>query len=80
MYFDCIVISTTFLPFYCVIGHAVMVERAKHLNSQNSIEQEEKQQKDGHTPNLLTRPPMERERERENGNFSKAGELTKEKG
>lgn len=44
---------TSFLPFQCVISNTVMVERSKHLNTQNSIEQEKKQQEDGHTPDLL---------------------------
>lgn len=35
-----------------------MVECSKHLNPQNSIEQEEKQQEDGDTPDLFSWSPV----------------------
>lgn len=34
-----------------------MVERSKHLNPQNSIEQEKKKQENGDTPDLFSRSP-----------------------
>lgn len=33
------------------------IEGAKHLNPQDSIQEQEKQQKYGHTPDLFPRPP-----------------------
>lgn len=41
------------LPFLCIIGDTVMVECTKHLNSQNSIEEEKEEQKYSHTPDLF---------------------------
>ncbi len=45
------------LPFLRFIGDAVMIEGSKHLNPQDSIQEQEEEQKYGHTPNLLPRPP-----------------------
>lgn len=51
-----------FLPFLCFISNTVMVERSKHLNPQNSIEQEKKQQEDGDTPDLFPGSPAKQKR------------------
>lgn len=52
-----------FLPFLCFISNTVMVERSKHLNPQNSIEQEKKQQEDGDTPDLFPGSPAKQKSE-----------------
>lgn len=52
-----------FLLFLCVVSNAVMVERSKHLNTQNSIEQEEKQQEDGYAPDLFPGSPAKQKRD-----------------
>lgn len=57
-----------FLPFLCFIGDTVMVKRSKHLNSQNSIEEEKKQQEDGDTPDLFSRSPTNAEKEKAHKN------------
>lgn len=54
---------TSVLPFACVIGNTMKVECPKHLNAQNSIQQEEKQQKDRDAPNLFPRSPTKRKEE-----------------
>lgn len=52
-----------FLPFLCIISNTVMVERSKHLNTQNSIKQEKEQQEDRHTPDLFPRSPAKKKSE-----------------
>lgn len=52
-----------FLPFLCFISNTVMVERSKHLNPQNSIEQEKKEQEDGDTPDLFPGSPAKQKSE-----------------
>lgn len=42
----------------------MIIERAEHLNPQDSIKQQEKKQKYGHTPNLLSRSPVKEKEER----------------
>lgn len=39
-----------------------MVECSEHLDTQNSIKQEEKQQEDGDTPDLFSRSPVKQKR------------------
>ena len=46
-------------PFLRVVGDAVVVERSKHLYAQNSVEEEEEEQEDGHTPDLFPRAPWD---------------------
>lgn len=54
-------ICTLFSPSLCFVCNTVMVERPEHLNSQNSIEQEEKQQEDGDAPDLFPGSPAKAE-------------------
>lgn len=37
-----------------------MVERPKHLNAQNSVQKQKKQQEDGHTPDLFSGSPAKK--------------------
>lgn len=39
------------------------VKRAEHLNPQDSIEEQEEEQKYGHTPDLLSRSPLKEKEE-----------------
>lgn len=50
-----------YLLFLRLVGDTMVIEGAKHLNSQDSIKKQEKEQKYGHTPDLLSRSPITEE-------------------
>lgn len=41
----------------------MIIERAEHLNPQDSIKEQEEKQKYGHTPDLLSRSPLKEKEE-----------------
>jgi len=51
------------LPHLRVVRDAVVVERAEHLNAQDSVEQEKEQQEDGDAPDLFPGSPAEEKKE-----------------
>lgn len=56
-------IAFDYLLFLCIIGHAMIIERSEHLNPQDSVEEQEKEQKYGHTPDLLSGSPLKEKEE-----------------